>query len=43
MYIIYIYLYTSYMYMQVVVPLSTLSNWINEFAKWAPHIIKVSK
>lgn len=25
----------------VVVPLSTLSNWVNEFSKWAPHIIKV--
>ena len=25
----------------VVVPLSTLSNWVNEFSKWAPHMIKV--
>lgn len=25
----------------VVVPLSTLSNWVNEFNKWAPSIIKV--
>ena len=25
----------------VVVPLSTLSNWVNECAKWAPEIINV--
>lgn len=25
----------------VVVPLSTISNWINEFNRWAPDIIKV--
>jgi superfamily II DNA or RNA helicase len=25
----------------IVVPLSTLSNWVNEFEKWAPDIIKV--
>ncbi len=25
----------------VVVPLSTLSNWVNEFNKWAPSILKV--
>jgi superfamily II DNA/RNA helicase len=25
----------------VVVPLSTLSNWVNEFNKWAPSIVKV--
>jgi SNF2 family DNA or RNA helicase len=25
----------------VVVPLSTLSNWVNEFNKWAPSIIKI--
>lgn len=25
----------------VIVPLSTLSNWVNEFNKWAPSIIKV--
>jgi ATP-dependent helicase STH1/SNF2 len=25
----------------VVVPLSTLSNWVNEFAKWAPDVITV--
>lgn len=25
----------------IVVPLSTLSNWVNEFNKWAPDIIKV--
>ncbi len=26
----------------VVVPLSTLSNWVNEFAKWAPTILVVT-
>jgi ATP-dependent helicase STH1/SNF2 len=26
----------------VVVPLSTLSNWVNEFAKWAPDVIVVT-
>ena len=25
----------------IIVPLSTLSNWVNEFSKWAPDIIKV--
>jgi SNF2 family DNA or RNA helicase len=25
-----------------VVPLSTLSNWVNEFAKWAPDVIVVT-
>jgi SNF2 family DNA or RNA helicase len=25
----------------IVVPLSTLSNWVNEFNRWAPGIIKV--
>jgi SNF2 family DNA or RNA helicase len=25
----------------VVVPLSTLSNWVNECTKWAPDMIKV--
>ena len=25
----------------IVVPLSTLSNWVNEFFKWAPDIVKV--
>jgi SNF2 family DNA or RNA helicase len=25
----------------IVVPLSTLSNWVNEFNKWAPDVIKV--
>ena len=25
----------------IVVPLSTLSNWVNECAKWAPDMIKV--
>ena len=25
----------------VVVPLSTLSNWVNEFNKWAPDVLKV--
>eukprot|EP00871_Galdieria_phlegrea_P002498 jgi/Galph1/3249/GphlegSOOS_G1906.1 len=25
----------------IVVPLSTLSNWIREFDTWAPHIVKV--
>lgn len=26
----------------VVVPLSTLSNWVNEFAKWAPDALVVT-
>lgn len=26
----------------VVVPLSTLSNWVNEFAKWAPTTLVVT-
>jgi SNF2 family DNA or RNA helicase len=25
----------------VVVPLSTLSNWVNEFNKWAPSMLRV--
>jgi len=25
----------------IVVPLSTLSNWVNEFNKWAPDVLKV--
>ncbi|GJQ13301.1 hypothetical protein GpartN1_g5092.t1 [Galdieria partita] len=25
----------------IVVPLSTMSNWIREFDQWAPHIVKV--
>ena len=25
----------------VIVPLSTLSNWVNEFARWAPSVINV--
>ena len=26
----------------VVVPLSTLSNWVNEFAKWAPTTLVIT-
>ena len=26
----------------IVVPLSTLSNWVNEFNRWAPDVLKVS-
>lgn len=26
----------------VVVPLSTLSNWVNEFSKWAPSALVVT-
>jgi ATP-dependent helicase STH1/SNF2 len=25
----------------IVVPLSTLSNWVNEFNRWAPDVLKV--
>ena len=25
----------------IVVPLSTMSNWVNELSKWAPDMIKV--
>lgn len=25
----------------IVVPLSTLSNWVNEFSKWAPDVVKI--
>ena len=25
----------------IVVPLSTLSNWVNECTKWAPDLVKV--
>lgn len=25
----------------IIVPLSTISNWDLEFAKWAPHIVKI--
>jgi SNF2 family DNA or RNA helicase len=27
----------------IVVPLSTLSNWVNEFNRWAPDVLKVSR
>jgi ATP-dependent helicase STH1/SNF2 len=27
----------------IVVPLSTLSNWVNEFNRWAPDVLKVSE
>jgi hypothetical protein len=26
----------------IVVPLSTLSNWVNEFNRWAPDVLKVT-
>ena len=25
----------------IIVPLSTLSNWVNEFARWAPAVINI--
>jgi SWI/SNF-related matrix-associated actin-dependent regulator of chromatin subfamily A protein 2/4 len=25
----------------IIVPLSTLSNWVNEFARWAPSVINI--